>query len=254
MKYLTEEIGDAYKAWTAERPVVIHAPTGSGKTFFILNRLLPYVAECGKRMVYLSNRSALKQQVENEFQRDSALAKYQGSITICNYQRLSSVNMRNGEERPYGLSANQKARWREDHEIIHSDYYVLDEAHYFLADSGFNMELKECVKRIEAIQSQNSSAIWVYMTATLPYLLLYLSSDITAFPSLQNSIKPQSPPYLQKLNLYKQEHYFDSAKALLTYKEQEDWKCRYFDKEIEFWEKFKMGPLPCTPNPVIDMS
>ena len=65
MKYITEEIGDSYKTWTAEKPVVIHAPTGSGKTFFILNRLLPYVAECGKRMVYLSNRSALKQQVEN---------------------------------------------------------------------------------------------------------------------------------------------------------------------------------------------
>ena len=254
MKYLTEEIGDTYKAWTAKKPVVIHAPTGSGKTFFILNRLLPYVAECGKRMVYLSNRSALKQQVENEFQRDSALAKYQGSITICNYQRLSSVNIRNGNERPYGLSADQKERWREDHEIIHSDYYVLDEAHYFLADSDFNMELKECVKRIESIQSQNSSAIWVYMTATLPYLLLYLSSDITAFPSLQNSIKPQCPPYLQTPDLYEYENYFNSAKALLTYKEQKDLKCHYFDKEIEFWEKFKIWPEPKTPNPVIDMS
>ena len=254
MKYLTEEIGDSYKTWTAERPVVIHAPTGSGKTFFILNRLLPYVAESGKRMVYLSNRSALKQQVENEFQRDSALAKYKCSITICNYQRLSSVNIRNGNERPYGLSADQKERWREDHEIIYSDYYVLDEAHYFLADSDFNMELKECVKRIESIQSQNSSAIWVYMTATLPYLLLYLSSDITAFPSLQNSIKLQCPPYLQTPDLYEYENYFNSAKALLTYKEQEDWKCRYFDDETAYWMKFKMGPLPCTPNPVIDMT
>lgn len=254
MKYITEEIGDSYKTWTAEKPVVIHAPTGSGKTFFILNRLLPYVAECGKRMVYLSNRSALKQQVENEFQRDSVLAKYQGSITICNYQRLSSVNIRNGNERPYGLSADQKERWREDHEIIHSDYYVLDEAHYFLADSDFNMELKECVKRIESIQSQNSSAIWVYMTATLPYLLLYLSSDITAFPPLQNSIKPQCPPYLQTPYLYEHENYFNSAKALLTYKEQKDWECLYFDKEIESWEKFKIWPEPKTPNPVIDMS
>ena len=59
---------------------------------------------------------------------------------------------------------------------------------------------------------------------------------------------------MQTPDLYEYENYFNSAKALLTYKEQEDWKCRYFDDETAYWMKFKMGPLPCTPNPVIDMT
>lgn len=249
MAYISEEIGDAYKTWSAKKPVIIHAPTGAGKTYFILSKLLPYVAECGKKMVYLSNRNALKQQVENELRCNPMLTKYQNAIMICNYQEFSFVDLRNGGDRPYGLSDDQKKRWRKHHEIINADYYVLDEAHYFLADSDFNMKLEDCIRRIKEIQTRNSSAIWIYMTATVPYLLLYLSLNTAG---TLNEPRPQKPPYLQTPHLHKYKCYFQSAKALLTYKEQQDVFCDYFDNEVEAWQRFKTGPQ--IPNPIIDMS
>ena len=47
-KYITDEIGEKYKEWGAGDKVFITAPTGTGKTHFILNILLPYAAKYNK--------------------------------------------------------------------------------------------------------------------------------------------------------------------------------------------------------------
>lgn len=44
----------------------ITAPTGSGKTYFILNTLLPYARERNWNILYLVNRKILKEQLEED--------------------------------------------------------------------------------------------------------------------------------------------------------------------------------------------
>ena len=60
MEYIAEKIGDNYQEWKNGDVVFISSPTGSGKTTFILKKLLPYLAEKGQRILYLVNRKALK--------------------------------------------------------------------------------------------------------------------------------------------------------------------------------------------------
>ena len=229
MEYITDVIGEAYKRWCAKKPVIIHAPTGAGKTYFILHTLLPYVAQRGKKMVYLCNRVALKQQVENQLQYDSTLTEDQKeALFVCSYQRFSFLDLRTRDSSSFGLSDDQVKRRTEDYKIINADYYILDEAHYFLADCDFNVNLRECIKRIQALQSQNKDAIWVYVTATLPYLLIYLNdSNFTA----GNNV---AIPYLGQDGHYDYEKYFNSAKALLKYKEQYNFVCQMFDIYLEW--------------------
>ena len=222
MKYISEKIGDAYKEWSAKKPIIIHAPTGSGKTFFILRTLLPYAAQAKKKIVYICNRSALKAQVENRLHYDQTLRKYweENVICTCSYQRFSFINFRNADERSFRIFTDERSRQREDHALLNADYYILDEAHYFLADCDFNMNVSACISRIKELQARNKDAIWVYMTATLPYLLLYLNPV------------PIEIPYLKDCNSYRDETYFSSAKSLLKYEEQPDSFCAAFDQEI----------------------
>ena len=56
MRYISDIIKDEFKQWTNHKPILISAPTGSGKTTFILKNLLPYVKEQGKYLVYFVNR------------------------------------------------------------------------------------------------------------------------------------------------------------------------------------------------------
>ena len=63
------KIGNDYREWkgaTGERygdRIFIDAPTGSGKTTFILKTLLPYYTARRKRILYLVNRRILKEQI-----------------------------------------------------------------------------------------------------------------------------------------------------------------------------------------------
>lgn len=43
--YVSDIIGEEYKTWKNGDIVLLTAPTGSGKTFFILNELLSYAID-----------------------------------------------------------------------------------------------------------------------------------------------------------------------------------------------------------------
>ena len=161
-QYITDVIGEEYKTWSHEEPVLIHAPMGTGKTYFCLNVLLPYVHSQGKKLVYVANRTALKQQVENDIP-----LEYRDSIITCSYQRFANINLYHQRV--------ETSHQKKDVEIASGDYYVLDEAHYFLADSGFNLNIEKSFSLMQTLKRNNSTSVWIYMTATLSYLLLQLN-------------------------------------------------------------------------------
>ena len=72
-RWLVNGIQEDYKNWLprgveghqkASR-IFIESPTGTGKSSFVLNKLFPFAAENNYNVLYLTNRSALNQQIKN---------------------------------------------------------------------------------------------------------------------------------------------------------------------------------------------
>ena len=131
-----EELRGVFQSWRITNGVMIAAPTGTGKSTFVLSILYPYVAEHGGRLLIVSNRTALNSQYKNQLLRQlnsPALKKYtpigiqeqeefEGvQATFCTYQGLP------------GLMKRLRC-----HEVGPFDFVVLDEAHWLVADSLFS--------------------------------------------------------------------------------------------------------------------
>lgn len=67
-KYLSDIIDEntLTELINSNRDLVIDTPTGSGKTTFVFNRLLPYAAERGMYVAYFCNRRVISKQVSEE--------------------------------------------------------------------------------------------------------------------------------------------------------------------------------------------
>lgn len=171
-RWLSDGIADSYKEWYNKEDartktkyvfstpslVLIKSPTGTGKTTFILNTLVPYAAEKGRNILYLSNRSALSEQLklaakEHYFEVRPKIVNgidefeyndFGNRILIMNYQALGKYNIK------YLKSLNP--------------YYVIfDEAHFFVEDSLFNKKTFSYFKK--TLTSFPNSAL-IFMTAT----------------------------------------------------------------------------------------
>ena len=157
MKYISELIGDKYEEWKPYEKVLLACQTGTGKTTFILDKLLPYAVS--KRnpdlpkapvMIYFVNRVALREQIENAL--STKYSQYRDYIRVVSYQRLAGFQMNNVFVDIKGTDSEEiKERIIEDQEIYNASYYVFDEAHYFLADCEFNNSIGDCIKNINEI-------------------------------------------------------------------------------------------------------
>lgn len=144
-RWISDGIGEEYKTWkpnpknnsfTSSPRIFIESPTGTGKTSFIINKLLPYAATEGKHILYLGNRTALEKQTQNAAEKNlipirnfeiftfsrkpdvANIYKYPNSsstITILNYQAV--------------LGFLKSPLYKSSLEPF--DYIVLDEAHFF---------------------------------------------------------------------------------------------------------------------------
>lgn len=83
---VADVIGEDYKGWKDKESVFISAPTGSGKTYFVLNTLLPYFSKAHKKILYLVNRQILKKQIEDEV--DNLPIEQRESIKVVSYQSI----------------------------------------------------------------------------------------------------------------------------------------------------------------------
>lgn len=199
MDTVTSVIGESYKAWNTQTPVLICTPTGSGKTTFVLKTLLPFAAQNGHTICYMSNRRILKQQVKNRI-----APAYQGYIDITNYQAPDFSN-----------------------HLYHSTYWVFDEAHYFLSDASFN---KSIGKFVDHIKGAYKNHICIFMTATPQYLYLMLRYIFYNYPYVSLPNFP-IPYYLDDMIRRAKFDDFKSAKRLLTYKEHPSSSVRRYSNE-----------------------
>lgn len=152
--HVTDVIGDDYQSWK-NRVVILKAPTGSGKTTFVLKKFVPYFKENDalygkKKVLILSNRTLLKRQYS--YSLPEFFESYQEVVESCDlktYQELADRIMRMNDVS--GLFKNYSA-------------VVCDEAHYFYADSDF--------------ASESFKVLWAILYASYGKTILFMSATI----------------------------------------------------------------------------
>ena len=115
-KWISDIIGDKYKKWNNEY-IALDAGTGRGKSYFCINVLGAYAQKRGDRILYLTNRSALINQIYDEVQEKNL----GDTVYVTLYQSMQR-DLDKGYLNKY-----------DDY-----DYIVADECHYFITDAMFN--------------------------------------------------------------------------------------------------------------------
>ncbi len=160
MRYISEIIGEEYKMWEPGQVVLITAPTGSGKTTFILEQLLSFAAHNKKKILYLVNRKILKKQLKEKVTsnirprlRRNNMDYYVPNdiIRIETYQTIERYIQDNMNMSFY----NQ------------FDYIIADEAHYFYHDATYNTSTYLSYSWITSQRRRFFEPIFIFISATM---------------------------------------------------------------------------------------
>lgn len=187
LRWVSDEIGEDYKNWKRGDVVTIEAQTGTGKTFFIKNVIIPYM-ESYEKILLVCNRINLKRQLKKDlfdycnipipktFKELDEVQKIGDNITIMSYQTISEL--RNCENYGQGeLNLNEY------------DYIICDECHFFLSDSGFNNKCDLAFD--ELVRGRHRNAIKIFISATMEEIETTIIKSVeniraTAFGSYSN--------------------------------------------------------------------
>lgn len=190
-KYLSDIIDEkTIDGWSDLKDVVIDTTTGSGKTTFVFNRLLPYAAKKKMYVIYICNRKAIKHQVtqalgaelnKDEMQAYNAIPKEMLKyLRVETYQHFEASNSfwMDFTDKPeiaadIGHKSELKFKDRDRIDNIGSNirFIVFDEAHYFMSDAPFNANTDFWIK---TFQSRPQRSQYVFFTATPERLYYFL--------------------------------------------------------------------------------
>lgn len=155
--YIKNLIKNDYKMWKGGDSIFIKAPTGTGKTTFVLNQLLEEAKKDGREVLYLNNRVLLKEQVKSKVMQMQGLTGIESKIvektsefdgiTILSYQELQEYVEHNKDNK------YKSERYR---------YVVFDEIHYLLEDALFNPKIIYLLDFIKHVGQTK-----IFMSATL---------------------------------------------------------------------------------------
>lgn len=199
MEWITNKIGEDYKNWKGfdglkgGDKIFISAPTGSGKTYFVLNVLLPYFSSINKKILFLVNRRILKQQIEKEIscipfdqQKYICVDLYQSlenrfcTVDYLGYQIVPYVNM-NIHVEQHGAKGYKACE-----RIQEFDCVVCDECHYFFADSNYNTNTAISFRLTNEYFERK---IRIFMSATIEDFQEYITNEE------KNIVLERSPIY-----------------------------------------------------------
>lgn len=154
---VVDELEAPFRGWNCGHPVLITAHTGTGKSTFVVDRLLPFVEEQGGRLLIVSNRVALNTQYKVQIlkKRNHPALKRLTPLGIREETEFDSLPVMFCSYQ--GLPALLK---QEKRRFSHA---VFDEAHFFCSDSLFARDTGWLLSKIPA---KFHDAVRIYMTAT----------------------------------------------------------------------------------------
>ena len=205
---ITKEI---IKTWNNEN-VILNGATGSGKTYLIENNLYEYCEDNLKSILYLCNRTALFEQVLLEVKEEGL-----HNIDVMLYQTLQSKILK-GEIVP------------------HYDFIALDEFHYVLSDSIFNIYTDLTYDWI----MEQTKSVKIFMSGTAQNIFNKLKLDGFVKEEYEYII-PYDYSYVKECKIYKEK--FEVMNIINNILTTTDDKIIYFanstDFAIEVYNQFK---------------
>ena len=169
-QYVSEIIREEYKEWKPGQMIFLSAHTGAGKTFFILNELLEFAAISGKRILYLVNRSILKEQIEEKINTEVR-------NKLRRNKNIKSENLAKIIEVKLYQTIESECKKNPDYKIQEEyDYIIADEAHYFLEDSMFNTYTQ---LSYDWIMGKRYDVVLIFISATIDRMKKYIWEENT---------------------------------------------------------------------------
>ncbi len=218
---LVKEIGKQYKEWTPNSNILISAGMGTGKTTFALDILAEYAKQNNKRILYLSNRKALNEEIYSKIEKN----KLQGIVFPITYHKLQKVLLDKGKN---------KTQNRIDKSIYDDiDYIICDECHYFITDSWTNITDIS----YEYILN-HQQAIKLYMSATGFYVFNELEKQLQN-KEIINYYLPNDFSYIEKINFYSQQEYVNNLINSLPAHEKLIYFNRKLDNVLDLHKQYK---------------
>ncbi|OPD21422.1 DEAD/DEAH box helicase family protein [Clostridium botulinum] len=178
LEWVTQAIGEEYKKWNRGDIIKINAQTGTGKTYFIKNKLIPHLEEY-ENLLYICNRTNLKRQLKKDlleqFGKEIPYIKNKngqyklkkgkrildikeldkittiGNVTITSYHAIQNSEL----DREYKIN-----NFNTDY-----DYIVMDECHYIFADGSFNNKCRLAFDKL--IKENYHFSIKIFISATM---------------------------------------------------------------------------------------
>ena len=201
-EWLTDGIGESYKEWRgqgllqAASRVFIESPTGTGKTTFILKKLCRYAAENKRRILYLGNRVALKEQMEKEMVQEFPESENQGDNCYLQ-ERFKTYHVPSEDSKKEAeivfLNYQEFLSIAETGLLKMPDYVVMDEAHFFLEDSLFNPMTTFI---LECLVKDFASSVLIFMSATMKNSKDVINNVLNRFQPTRDGAVPLVPSQL----------------------------------------------------------
>lgn len=200
-KYISDEIGDKYKEWEKQNLVFLTAPTGSGKTTFVLEKLVEYAESRNAKILYLVNRKILKKQIEDMIAKEIRykVEDIKNVIELMTYQELETKHKDEIGDPwlyKYSESIDKLDKWQGERPQY--DIIIADECHYFFSDSTYNPHTSISYDWIMYFREWS---IVVFMSATIDRIKEYILKDIGYKKPDSKQIQDQNLPQEEKVKL-----------------------------------------------------
>lgn len=165
---ISEAIDEEVPSWGPYDPNMVCAPTGFGKTFFVIHGLIPYVQKIKGLLLLVSNRVASSDQQKQEVAEvlGHPLAGCPGGPWLQRFEDFGSVRVMTLQRLLAVINNEEDQGW-----IKKVTHLVIDEAHFFTSDFAFNPSTGVLLNLIPQVFS---GAVRLYMTATPEDVLLPL--------------------------------------------------------------------------------
>lgn len=154
---IAEGIDDDLNSFNA---TLIQAPTGFGKTHFIIHEVLPKVIQTGGKMLLVSNRVAVSYQQKQEVM-EMVDPSEVGCLTpkgVLKKTDFGPVKIMTLQALDLFLATSEGEKYAKEVTVL-----VVDEVHYFIGDIAFN---PNAARLIRVIAQLFNEATRIYMTAT----------------------------------------------------------------------------------------
>lgn len=201
-------------------PSIINAPTGYGKTMFVIKTLRKMAYKQGYYVLLVVNRSVLKEQIARLISKDlsgytvgssdNPLSVY-GNLVLCTYQYfmkdLGSIKWDFDNLPPIERC---EAKNKLNHcPIKNIGYIVMDEMHYFISDSTFGGATHEVLRNILHLSYSRFDDL-------LLRKLNNAAEPFCSIPNVKRIYMTATPDYVRDIILYEESCAREIRRGLLN--------------------------------------